>query len=422
MEKQQQMPYEKGLDHSLKLLREGYSFIINRKQAFDSNVFETKLLGEKVICLTGSEAAELFYDTEKFKREGAAPEPVKKVLFGDGGVQALDGEAHRHRKAMFMDVMSQEQLARVRDLTEKYWDAAAAAWENRDEIVLYDEINRIFTQTACEWTGIPLGDDEVDTRAGQLQELFESSAEVSMSHLKARRDRSELEDWVKQYIRDVRNETRDVPEHTPLYKFSHHLDHNNEKLDEQTVAVELLNLIRPLVAISVYVVFTALALHEYPNEKEKLHTREEKRLEWFIQEVRRFYPFFPFTAARVNKSFSWNGYEFEEETLTLLDLYGTNHHPGDWNHPETFAPDRFADWDESPFNFIPQGGGEFDLGHRCAGEWVTIDLMKVSLDYIAHKLNYTLPEQDLSYSLAEIPALPASGIRMKNVKRKDTVN
>lgn len=82
--------------------------------------------------------------------------------------------------------------------------------------------------------------------------------------------------------------------------------------------------------------------------------------------------------------FTWNGYKFEEGTLTLLDLYGTNHDPAIWGNPDVFSPDRFTKWEGSPFSFIPQGGGDYFMGHRCAGEWVTIEVMKVSLDYLAN--------------------------------------
>ena len=47
-------------------------------------------------------------------------------------------------------------------------------------------------------------------------------------------------------------------------------------------------------------------------------------------------------------------------------------------YPDVFSPDRFADWEGSPFGFIPQGGGDYLMGHRCAGEWVTVEVMKVN--------------------------------------------
>lgn len=58
------------------------------------------------------------------------------------------------------------------------------------------------------------------------------------------------------------------------------------------------------------------------------------------------------------------------------------------------------------------------MGHRCAGEWVTIEMMKVSLDFLVKQMTYELPEQDLGYSKVSIPSLPHSKVIIKNVKRK----
>ena len=60
----------------------------------------------------------------------------------------------------------------------------------------------------------------------------------------------------------------------------------------------------------------------------------------------------------------------------LLDLYGTDHDSRIREEPEAFRPDRFRGWDGSAFNFIPQSGGDHFANHRCAGEWVTIELMQ----------------------------------------------
>ncbi|MFW6225220.1 MAG: cytochrome P450, partial [Bacteroidota bacterium] len=100
----------------------------------------------------------------------------------------------------------------------------------------------------------------------------------------------------------------------------------------------------------------------------------------------------------------------------LLDIHGINRDSRIWEEPEKFKPERFKNWQENPYTFIPQGGGMHDLGHRCAGEWITIETLKVATDYLVNKINYQLPEQDLSYSLTRLPTLPASGVVMKEVK------
>src|SRR5699024_5494514 len=113
------MPHDKGMDHTLKvLLKEGYEYILNKREELDSNVFDTTLLGETTICLSGKEAAALFYDNDKFKRDGAMPNRVLNTLFGHGGVQTLDGEAHDHRKQIFITLLSQDVIHTLHDIVD----------------------------------------------------------------------------------------------------------------------------------------------------------------------------------------------------------------------------------------------------------------------------------------------------------------
>lgn len=183
-------------------------------------------------------------------------------------------------------------------------------------------------------------------------------------------------------------------------------------------AVELINVLRPIVAISTFITFSALALHEHPKCKEKLLVGDGNVFEMFVQEVRRYYPFAPFIGARVRKNFIWNQYEFKEEMLVLLDIYGTNHDSRIWENPYEFQPERFKEWKGNSFDFIPQGGGTPDKGHRCPGEGITIEIMKASLDFLVNKIEFEVPDQDLSYSLVKMPTLPESEFVMSNIKRK----
>ncbi|MEK8109641.1 cytochrome P450 [Micromonospora sp. M12] len=101
----------------------------------------------------------------------------------------------------------------------------------------------------------------------------------------------------------------------------------------------------------------------------------------------------------------------------LLDLYGTNHHPSLWPQPELFRPERFADRRVDPFELIPQGGGEHWTGHRCAGEWITIDLMKRAVTNLTSTMRYDVPAQDLALDLHRMPALPPIGLTLSNIHR-----
>jgi fatty-acid peroxygenase len=216
-------------------------------------------------------------------------------------------------------------------------------------------------------------------------------------------------------VKEVRSNRLLPNKQTALYEFAWHRDESGELLPEEVVAVEVLNILRPTVAISVYVLFTVLALHQFPKEREQVKQGQFSKTA-FVQEVRRFYPFFPVAAARVKTNFEWDGYTFTEGTLTLLDLYGTNHDSAIWAEPDQFNPARFMDWKESPFNFIPQGGGDVDFGHRCAGEHVTIAILEQVIELFTEEFSYTVPPQDLSYSFVDMPSLPKSKLRLTDVK------
>ena len=69
------------------------------------------------------------------------------------------------------------------------------------------------------------------------------------------------------------------------------------------------------------------------------------------------------------------------------------------------------------FDFIPQGGGDYFAGHRCAGEWVTIQMMQVALDFMVNKMDYEIPQQDTSFSMVEMPSTSRSGFVIKGVKK-----
>lgn len=411
------VPKEEGLDHSLSLLREGYLYILNRRQSFQSDIFETRLLGKKAICMGGKEAAAVFYDNSKFKREGVAPNRVAETLFGKKGVQTLDGDAHKHRKQVFMSLMSRERLQILNEIHAKQWENALDKWQQMEEIELYEETLEIMCRTACEWAGVPVEEEEIKKLADDLRAMFESATAVGPSHWAGRNARNRVEKWVGDLIDQVRDGKLSPEEATALHAFSWHRNLEGNLLDTKVAAVEVINILRPIVAISVYINFSALAVHHYPEEREKLKSGDGKLAQMFVQEVRRFYPFFPFAAAEVKEEFIWNDYTFEEGTLTLLDLYGTNHDPAIWEKPEIFQPSRFENWDDSPFSFIPQGGGDHYFGHRCAGEWVTIEVMKVSVDFLVNRMTFDVPEQDLSYSKVSIPSLPHSKVIIRNVQR-----
>lgn len=416
-----QIPRDKCIDNTLTLLKEGYLFIQNRVERHSSDLFETRLLGKKVICMSGKEAAKLFYNAILMKRKGALPKRVQKTLFGLNAIQTMDGRRHLHRKKLFMSILNQEQQDHLTKITIKKWEEAISKWESSKQIVLYDEVNCIICEAACEWAGIPLPSANVKCRAKDFSTMVNTLSAIGPEYWRGKKARCRTEKWIRGIIEDTRSGKIRPGRSSALFQIAFYKDLEGKLLDTQMAAIELINVIRPIVAISTFITFTALALYEHREYIKILRTGNENIREMFIQEVRRYYPFTPFLGAIARKNFVWNGYSFKKGTLVLIDVYGTNHDSRIWENPYKFKPERFADKRDHLYDSIPQGGGDPSKGHRCPGEGVTIELMKVSLDFLINKLEFKIPAQDLSYSLVKIPSLPESGFIMRNVRRRKSI-
>lgn len=411
------MPRDPSPDSTLALLHEGYTFIANRCRRYGTDMFETRLMLRRAVCVLGQEAAAMFYTPDRFTRRGAMPVTTLTLLQDRGSVQVLDGEAHAARKGMFMSLMTPDAIERLADLTAEQWRARLARWETMGRVVLHPEIQGILCRAVAVWAGVPLSEAEADERTGEFAAMIDGAGSVGPRNWWGHFLRARTERWVRRIIEQVRAGVLAVPEGSAAHVIAWYRDLDGKPLDPVVAGVELINILRPTVAVARFVIFAALALHEYPQWRERLQAGDDDEVERFVQEVRRFYPYFPFIAGRVRQAFDWRGYHFPLGTWVILDLYGTDHDPRIWEEPDAFRPERFRRWDGSAFNFIPQGGGGFDLGHRCAGEWITIQVMKRAVRLLVSDTLYDVPPQDLGIDLSRMPAIPRSRFVITNVRQ-----
>lgn len=400
----------------LRPLLEGYDFIARECERRGTDCFELRLGPVAATCLRGPDAAAVFY-SDHFERAGAMPGRIRKTLLGEGGVQGLDGEQHHDRKALFLSLMTSEALDEMTALAQSEWAAATERWERDGEpVVLLHGAAEVLCRAVHAWAGVPLTEGEVAERTQLLHALIDSPAKVGPAHWRGRRARTRADRWAARLIEDVHAGKLDTRRGRALHAIATHRTRDGHLLAPDVAAVELINILRPTVAIDRLIVFAALALVEHPQWYERLRTDDDV-IEPFTQEVRRHYPFFPAAAARVRTAFDWGGLHFPASRLTLLDLHGTNHHPGVWTNPHRFDPDRFCSREIGPFDLVPQGGGDHAGGHRCPGEWLTISQVNLALRVLARDVRYTLPPQDLRVSHRRIPTQPNSGLVICDVRR-----
>lgn len=403
-------------DNSIPFITEGYPFLHKKFKELNTDIFKTRMALQKVICITGKDAAELFYDSTSFIRKDVVPDRLGKTLFGHGGVHGLDDEDHRHRKAMFMKMMIPENLQEIKKFAEDAWKEVPDKYRGKTTNLL-ELSQEVLFKSIYTWAGVPITKNDVKERSKEAFTMIDAFGGLLKRHQKGVTARNSHEEWLGDVIKKIRNGDLEIEKRRPAYIIAHHKDRNGNLLDIHTASVELSNATRPAIALSIFVTFGGLVMEKDKSFKKKLATADNDYLKCFVHEIRRYYPFVPFLGAKAKQSLEWKGYRIPEGQLVLLDVYGILHDPRLWDEPYAFKPERFLDWDESPYTLIPQGGGDFDMGHRCAGEWVSITLLKEAFKALAGDITYDVPKQDLEYSLKRFPTYPAEGLKITNIRK-----
>ncbi|WP_246260244.1 cytochrome P450 [Streptomyces typhae] len=465
------------VDSTLALLTQGYAWLPDLSRRKGPGPVRTRLLGKPAVALRGPAAVKFFYDEQHVRRRTALPEPILSTLFGHGAVHTLDGREHRARKALFVSLLQDAAgVAALAERVGEEWDRAAEEWSDRSEVTLFDEVGVLITRAVCAWAGVPLGagpegasrfrgpegaersDAEVRRTARDLVAMVDGFATAGPRHWRARRSRRRQEKRLARLVEEIRREGRSADGArsgtghpftdsgtghpltdsgtgrpatdsgtgrpltdsgaggpvTAVEAVAAHREADGELLDPHTAAVEILNIIRPTVAVTWYTVFGAHALHRHPALREPLALDRPGYARAFAHELRRFYPFAPFVAGHAPADVEWHGEPIEAGTLVLLDLYGQNHDPGLWHEPYRFDPERFTGREPGRDELVPQGGGEAAEGHRCPGEDITLAVLSTLLPRLA-RLGHRVPEQDLRIPLDRMPTGPRSGFRITDV-------
>lgn len=395
-------------------LDEGYLLLSELRKEANAPVVKARLLNKEVIAIYGKEAAKKFYDPQNFKREGAMPKIVLKTLFGENGVQTLDGQAHEHRKTIFMDLMTPKRMEEYHRILDK--NLTQKLDQQQGEFELFDLAKDVLFRSICEWAGIDLSQfskKEVDQLAEYQISMISSAVTNPATHIKGIDNRKKSEKWAQSLIENARINPVAGKDDVALYAFAKATDGHGELLPVDIAAVELLNVIRPTVALTVWIALMGHALFSRPDIYQRLHTEFDQLQDSFIQEMRRYYPFFPMLPAFAKKDVEVDGYLIPKDSWVVLDLYGTNHDNRTIETPEVFRISRYLgkekhiSYDEE-YEMIAQGGGKFEAMHRCAGEWITLHTLRVFSDQLVNKYQFSIPEQDWSIPMNQFPTYPKS--------------
>ncbi len=408
------VPQLKSPDSTISLLREGYPFLQTRARELGSNVFEGRILGQKTLFISGHLAAELFHDETLLQRAGALPRTMKQ-RFVVGGSPELDDRAHRDRKRLFTSIMTRTRIGELVRQIEEAWQARVSGWPERTRVVLFAEAAQVLCRAACNWAGVPLSTNERLELTSNCVHMVDGFASVGARSWRARSARKRAEAWARSVIERIRTQELAPPVNCAARVIAEHEQSDGSPLPLEVAAAELLNVIRPTVAMAWWVAFAGLALHDHPRYMRRL-VEDEAFVVPFVREVRRFYPFTPYLAARARVDFEWEGAKIRKGQMVVFNVYGSLRDAKRWDTPELFLPERFSAGQTGLFEFVSQGSGEVMVGHQCAGELLATEALAVAVRVLVERVTYDVPKQDLGYSLSRIPTSPRSGVVLANVK------
>lgn len=406
----QEPPRDRLPDSTLALVWEGYRFISNRRARLGSDIFACRLLLREAICIGGPDAARLFYDTDLFRRAGVVPARIRKTLLGEGGIHGLDRDAHRHRKAMYLALMGPDRVAPFRRILTERLEAAAGRWQDRGRLDLFAETQALLCAAVCQWAGVPLSPEDVPARTRDLSLRVDAFGGIAWRNWRGRLARRRSERWMGDILAAARQRTRPAAPGSALERFAWARDLDGRLLDPHTAVVELLNVVRPVMAVPYFIDLAAAALLVHPELRDGV-AGDDAMLACFVEEVRRYCPFTPFLGAESCREIAWHGFRIPAGTLVVLDVYGIHHDERIWRDADRFDPGRFRGWDGNPYTLLPQGGGEHAAGHRCPGEWLTIEALKVICRGLA-RMDIAGSATDLDFDLRRIPARLARPLRI----------
>jgi fatty-acid peroxygenase len=391
-------------DLSLLLKRHGYDAIgVDRERRDGDADYESRLLGSRAVVLQSREGARLFYDETVVSRRRAVPAPLAGLLFGRGALHGLDGAAHRRRKLLMVDALSAETLGPLVDSVETSLRSRAAGWAG-DDVSLFCELVTVYGEAVQAWAGVPQTGHGAQTSRGLARIVDGFGVGDPATYLRAWSARVRANRWAADVVAAARARRPEPPPGSPLSLVA------AADLDKRTAGVELLNILRPSVAVAWLGGFAAVRLDEHAGWRPRLADQAGAMARFaFAQEVRRTTPFAPALAGRVRRRVDALGFALEPGDRLVLDVIGIHCDPERWPDPGRFDPERFTTGVPGAFDLVPQGGGH-PSGHRCPGESLTLRLLAATLQVLA-EVDYRVLG-DPAPDRRRIPALPRCGPKL----------
>lgn len=407
------------MDQTFALIREPFTFIPDHCGRIGKPILKTRLMYKDAYLLYGKAAAEIFQDTELFDHKATKVNCFERAMLGPEGIIGISGEFSKISAWEDLNFITSQSVENLCSEIRVAWCSDVRRWSN---IVLLEELHKVMLWAACGWCGIPITTDEVDSRANHFHNVIYGCCGSWKERRKARKSRYELEKWVTQIVSLAQQNQLPTEPNSFLSRMAKRRDQNGNIVKVSTVVPQVMALLRQVVDLARYVVFSALALEKNYELIWQLELNEMLR-ESFAYEVLRYYPLSPFLTASVKQDFVWDDVTLTKGKLALLDIYGCNHDWSAWDGPHEFVADRFIKWTGEPFSIESRPEYYNTYPIRCAYDQMVVVILKEAIRILVSEFDYSVPVQDLTVALNRVRPIPHSGFLIGDIHgRKPYVN
>lgn len=438
----QEPPKAKGglpwIGHMFSFVRNPYRFV--EKVATESGeIVSFKLLGQKIVLLTGDEASELFYRSSDEELDQSAAYKLMTPIFGEGLV--FDAPISRKNEQLKM-LMPSLQMDAMRQHSEKIVTEVEDIihdWGNSGEIELVEFMKQLTINTASHCL---LGKEfryELSDEFARIYHDLEQGVNPVAYHFPylpipkfKRRDqaRARLQELVGQIVNKRKNQ-KDKP--SDMFQTLIDMEYKDgTKLDDNEITGLLVGAIfaghHTSSGTAAWVLIellknphlmraTVKELDELLGSQGKVtfqSLREMPILENVLKEVLRLHPPLIILMRQVSKDLHFKDYVIKAGEMVWACPPVTHRLSKLFSNPHSFDPDRFSPARKEDRNLMayqPFGGGK----HKCSGNAFAMFQIKAIFATLLRRYEFELVDAPDSYvdNYSEMIVQPKSPCRVR---------
>jgi cytochrome P450 len=331
------------------------------------------------------------------------------------GLVTMNGERHKQQRRLMMPAFHRQAVANYHDLMVNYTADMLDGWQSADQIDLIPQLRQLILRIVSHSL---FGLDEVwkNERLGNLIDRFTRMINAPQYLLipPLKRQLYKLSEQLEGELVALINQKRanETPSNDVLSLLIQAHDEDGTRLTDGELIGQLAILFIAGHETTVNALaWTVILLARYPEMRlaiaETLDSTFDGMsptieqvydltlLDHFIKESMRLLPPVVYTARIGVEAFELGGYRLAKDSMVILSHFITHRMPEIYADPDAFLPERWANLDVSPYQYLP-----FSAGSRmCIGATFASLEMRTVLAMVLKRFQIT-PMGKIDYQVA----------------------